>query len=92
MLSKNYKGKIEDRSKTEIGFQNTGDTTKITDVRTVLCYPKLGNVNKIKSSMCRIAKSTLVKNYDMDLNQTLTNKIICFDYTFSLDSEYILNS
>ena len=36
MLPQNNKEKIEDRSKTEVGFQNTGDTTKITEVRTVL--------------------------------------------------------
>ena len=38
--------------------------------------------------MCRLAKSPLVKNYEMDFNQTLTDSTS----TFSIDSEYLFNS
>ena len=43
------------------------------------------------SPMCRLAKLRLVKNYDMDLHQTLTNQITCLDCTYFIDSEYILD-
>ena len=41
--------------------------------------------------MCRLAKSPLVKNYDMDLNQTLTNEITWLDCSYFIDREYILD-
>ena len=42
--------------------------------------------------MCRLAKSPLVKNYEIDFNQTLTDSTIYPESTYSIDSEYILNS